>query len=166
MASAFAWLEERGSALLLVARSTTPAPGTLQTVRPRSINLVSVNVEVGEGKSIAALDLVDGWASHVLRLLHESGASVQDDDLASGAHDWIAALYLRDRVQRVVDAAVPATVEATDELFRSFTKPDEEQFLRRAAHDLPREPWWWGRIPTAGPVARELSAIERSQPGA
>jgi hypothetical protein len=88
-------------------------------------------------------------------------------ELVWGAHDWIAALYIRDRVQHAVDSRpahddVPATVQVTDELFRSFTTPDERHLLQRLADDSPREPWWWGRIPKSGPVASDLSAFAPS----
>jgi len=133
-------------------------------VRTRSVDLAVVSVDVGDGRSAQALDLVDSWASHVLRFCKESSTTSNDSDLAWGVHDWVAALYIRDRVQHAVDsqlndAQLPATVQVADELFRSFTTLDDDNRLRLAASDLPREPWWWARIPVGGPVATELSQI-------
>jgi len=129
----------------------------------RSADLISVNVQYEYGRTSRLLDLVDAWASHVLRLFRESQPSFAGED-AWGVHDFIAALYIRDRIDRGLDAfasddGAPPTLIVSDELFRSFTTEDSREKLQAVVRDAPREPWWWRRLPTTGPVVTELDAI-------
>ena len=127
----------------------------------RSSDLMATTIQLGHGREASCLDLIDSWSAHVVRLFRESSASGSSGS-DWGVHDYIAALYIRDQVQRCVLKVIPVggndpfTVQAADELFRSFTVPDTEDRLRAVGSDLPRSPWWWGRIPARGPVSRDL----------
>ena len=132
----------------------------------RSSELVQVTVDSGYGRSSKLLDLIDSWAAHVLRLLREAQPAFETPALAWGVHDFVAALYIRDRVQRGIlthstdlDATLPPTVVISDEVFRSFTAEDDGEDLKLVFSDIPSEPWWWQRIPKAGPVLTELQEI-------
>jgi hypothetical protein len=109
----------------------------------------------------SCLDLIDSWSAHVLRLGQEGNASESSESDWS-VHDYIAALYIRDQVQRCINQATsdvddcPFTVLTADELLRSFTLVDTDNLMHRVRSDLPSEPWWWGRIPARGPIARDL----------
>jgi hypothetical protein len=97
-------------------------------MRTRSVDLASVSIDAGDGRSAQALDLVDSWAGNVLRLFNESIAPPENVELVWGADDWVAALYMRDRVQRAIDSRsahddVPATVQVTDECFARSRRP-------------------------------------------
>ena len=109
-------------------------------------------------------DLMDAWAGRVLRFLRELDTSYDETPSAWGAHDLVAALYTRDRVEAGL-AVTPsddrrlAVVEATDELFRLFTVEDDADSLLLVGYDIPRSPWWWRRVPARGPVVIELTEI-------
>jgi hypothetical protein len=118
--------------------------------------------ETGHGRTVVVLDLIDSWAGHVLRLFRESTGQVPD---SWGAHDYIAALYVRDRLGNALKRMTneihrddPFSVQTIDSLFVSFTSADVEHQLRRFQDELPGDPWWWQRIPTTGPVATQLRA--------
>ena len=99
----------------------------------RSSALHGTSVRFG-GRNHDALDLVDAWASHVLRLFNEATADV-DEDVAWTMYDLIAAIYIRAALQRALDASaedLPSTVAVSDTMFRSFTVPDERKLLPRA----------------------------------
>lgn len=129
----------------------------------RSLDLTSSLVDLGEGRATPLLELVDAWAGHVLRLFHEARADV-DPRNAWGLHDFVAALHIRDRVQQGLDQLPddpqpPATVQAVDELFLSFTANVVGRLVA-AVRDLPDQPWWWDRVPVGGPVITDLAEIE------
>ena len=132
----------------------------------RSSELVQVTVDLGYGRSSKLLDLIDSWADHVLRFLREAHPAFDAPALAWGVHDFVASLYIRDRVQQGImaysmdfDATLPPTVVISDEVFRSFTAQDDRGDLRLVFNDIPSEPWWWQRVPKAGPVLTELQEI-------
>lgn len=124
--------------------------------------------EVRGGRSVYLLDLVDAWAADVWLFANEAAAPT--DPLADDrtVFDFIAALHLRnrlDRALRAIDGDVALScVAAADELFRRFTVFDGTQTLQRGYPDARREPWWWERVPTAGPVFDELVAKWGYQP--
>jgi hypothetical protein len=113
------------------------------------------------GEPIYLLDIVDSWARHVLRLAVEAAAPPDPTANTWGAHDYIAALHIRDRLEHALSTTQPvvelACVAATDELFRRFTVIDESGKLRGCGVDVPLEPWWWQRVPAEGPVAEDLT---------
>jgi hypothetical protein len=129
----------------------------------RSKDFAAITILTGHGRTANGLDLIDSWSAHVVRFALESGAS-EPSGTDWGVHDYIAALYIRDQVRLCVHQVTPTkedapfTVQAADELLRSFTVPDIDERLRHVANDVPRSPWWWGRIPSSGPVARDLEA--------
>lgn len=129
--------------------------------RSRSIELASLFVTRSD-EEFFLLDSVDSWAGHVNRFVKEASGSAPLGSTPWGAYDWIAALHLRDHLRRALselEIVEPlATIEVTDELFRRFTVPDESGLLRLSGmDDLPSEPWWWHRVPSAGPAADEFA---------
>ena len=67
-------------------------------------------------------------------------------------------------------ASATQAVERFDDLLRSFTEPDERGVVRRFSPDdadTDGQEWWWGRIPTSGPVREELESwwVRISPPG-
>jgi hypothetical protein len=124
----------------------------------RSADIISLTVRSGRRDALL-LDLFDSWAAHVLHLVREVESF--DPKQAWGAHDFLAAVYIRDRLDKGLagTGGTLAPVEVTDELFRRFTRPHGERSLRLLDPDVPDGPWWWRRVPTAGPVADELSDL-------
>ena len=128
--------------------------------------LSSTKIDMGNGKTISGLDLVDSWSARVLRLFHEAN-DPHSMSMSScwGVHDFIAALFIRDHLDNGIHhvnhegEADPFAVQVADELFQSFTVLDAKGRLRTARSDLSHEPWWWQRIPSRGPIRDELWAI-------
>ncbi|HTU87279.1 MAG TPA: hypothetical protein VMF57_16990 [Solirubrobacteraceae bacterium] len=111
------------------------------------------------GKDRPVLDLADSWAGHVLRFIREGSST--DVEACWGAHDYVPALIIRDALQRGLPdpTSPPAFIDITDQMFRSFTQPDEHADLRLVDHDHPHDEWWCRRIPKAGPIAAELQQL-------
>jgi hypothetical protein len=90
-----------------------------------------------------------------------------DDPGTWGAHDLVAALYIRDfladwisRLSAELHYKVITAIRPYDEKFLELTQPDGEHLVARAAAlSLEDKPWWWHRIPDSGPVLDELRAL-------
>jgi hypothetical protein len=128
-----------------------------RTIR-RSIDVSGVVAEYRADDPIYLLDLADGWAQHVLRFIAEAGSQETPPDFWGG-DDFIGALHLRSRLEEALrgEPIDLPTVAAVDELFRRFTKSDDDAWLQRSGHEIPSEPWWWQRVPAAGPAAKEMA---------
>lgn len=130
--------------------------------------LEAVVVDLGHGRSRTLPALVQGWADHVDRLVAERDLD-PDDGSRWSPHDLIAALFLRDFVERglrglpeEVAALGRRAVDPVDEAFDAFTVPDPEGLLRAWLPDEPLgDGWWWHRMPAAGPVAHDLHQFRR-----
>jgi hypothetical protein len=107
---------------------------------------------------IPLLGLVDSWARHVLRLANESKEPESVDTWI--AHDYLAALYIRDAVERGLLGETNPAVQVTDALLLTFTQTDEFGLLKLLDDEVPRDPWWWRQVPSAGPIADELQALQ------
>lgn len=107
--------------------------------------------------------LVKAWGQHVQKLVDDQRKEICEPDVW-GIHDYIAALYIRDRLsiecarqQSAVPEADRSLLETVDRAFEAFTEPDHERLLIRLepiVYDNSR--WWWGRIPKMGPARQEL----------
>lgn len=108
------------------------------------------------------IDLIEAWASRVLRFLDESNAS-DDADGAGGANDLIGAYHLRAALDVSMTAADAisdfAVVEVTDQLLRSFSRPEPLAHVQLIDGDVHTGEWWWTLIPTRGPVRREFDEL-------
>jgi hypothetical protein len=121
------------------------------------------SVSVNDHVVLTLGELVDGWSAHVHRLVVEQGASAGDQSVWI-AHDYVAAMQLRDAIARGVDKLAPALrsdadagVEAADRLFMDSTSPDEGGVVRAFAEiDTSHTGWWWSRLPRTGPIRAEL----------
>lgn len=127
--------------------------------------LSTTEIEFRPGHKLTVLQLIESWSSHVLRLYLERNETLESV-IVWGMYDLVAALFLRDRLERGLVAAgctsrVPAMVRAADELFLSFTTDDEAGLVSKLEPVAPDASWWWRRIPTCGPVAEELASLVR-----
>jgi hypothetical protein len=131
--------------------------------------LEAVVVDLGHDHRRSLAVLVRGWAEHVDRLVAERDLD-PDDGSRWTPHDLVAALYLRDFVERGLrdlpeDLAALGrrVVNPIDAAFDGFTAPDPEGLLRPWLSD--DEPlgdgWWWHRVPSSGPVAHDLRELRR-----
>lgn len=128
---------------------------------------LGAQVEFGPATQ-SLLDLIDAWAGRVLKLLSDTAPGVDPNDGATWTiHDLIGALYLRDAIERGLhklmeiagSTAELATVTAIDELFSTFTLDDERGVVHLVDTEAPNSPWWWRRLPMAGPIAAEAREI-------
>jgi hypothetical protein len=132
----------------------------------RTCEVASVSFTDTDGRILILGDVMDAWAGHVLRLWRECDTSYEETPGAWGAHDLVAALYIRDRVGVGLvacgcDQPTLPVVDATDELYKSFTVEDEGDSLLLVGYEVPRSPWWWRRVPARGPVVVELAEIAK-----
>jgi hypothetical protein len=131
--------------------------------------LEAVAVDLGHHRRRTLPVLVQGWADHVDRLVAERDLD-PDDGSRWTPHDLIAALYLRDFVERGLrdlpeDLAALGrrAVDPIDAAFDGFSVPDPESLLRAwIPGDEPLgDGWWWRRAPASGPVAHDLRELRR-----
>lgn len=106
-------------------------------------------------------ELSVAWAQHVDRLAKESGSKYSHEDDVWGVYDFVAALWIRERLESrlIGDATLREELSAnSDEMFLQFTRNDDDgrlaEYIDPASTDLG---WWWRRIPQSGPVADDLS---------
>jgi hypothetical protein len=130
-----------------------------------SVDLSQLTYLTSGGRELSLKQLIDHWNSHVDRLAKDVSENV-DDDHAWGAEDFLAALYVRQRLAGGSSSASPEVRElltekssASDDLFREITEPDGDCAVLRFAGE-PTHPgeWWWSRIPKRGLPRRELDA--------
>lgn len=128
-------------------------------------------VDLGHDRVRPLAGLIQGWADHVDRLVAERDVD-PDDGSRWTPDDLVAALYIRDFVERGLrhlpadlKPAARRAIEPVDAAFAGFTVQDSEGLLRRWLHgDEPGDGWWWGRVPTEGPVAHDLRELHRRSP--
>lgn len=131
--------------------------------------LRAVVVEVGPDRQIDISSALESWRLHVEKMVGD--LDLPDTDRAVwGAHDLLAALSMRNFVQRGLDmmddglaAKVKPLLLKLDEKFVSFTEEDEMALIGKV-DDLPSDSdyWWWRRIPVRGPIRRELDRIAKA----
>jgi hypothetical protein len=88
-----------------------------------------------------------------------------------GFHDYIAALLIRDRVEKYLPIApdfstarIAEFIKKYDDEFVSFTQDDHNELLidfattggGMADGQFMMDRWWWHRVPRSGPVIEEL----------
>ncbi|WP_157756682.1 hypothetical protein [Plantactinospora sp. KBS50] len=120
-------------------------------------------VSASPGRDIGLADLVGAWREHLSKL--ESDLLAPSDDRSIwGAHDYVAALVIRDLVAQGLALLSfdmrPRTERAVAELdqwFMNFTEPDPEGYAERIDGRVkPDREGWWYRIPKSGPVRDEM----------
>jgi hypothetical protein len=136
--------------------------GAAEDIDP--LTQVIVTLPYDRTKTLA--ELVNGWLKHVKRLQAEEHCSLQDPRVW-GAHDYIAALHLRDMVftgvdqfpSEIRDIAV-SRVTTADEAFKSFTEPDLRGVVDRFSGEQHVDSeWWWKRLSKSGPAREQLQQI-------
>ena len=110
--------------------------------------------------------VLTSWGAQVERLSEEAVAGVEPRD-ARTEHDFVGALYARDRVRRGLgavsgDLQVVASrlVERFDGQFRDMTEQDTGGLLDLVlVEDVPDTGWWWRRVPRRGPARAGVDQI-------
>ncbi|MDR6117703.1 hypothetical protein QE370_000887 [Aeromicrobium sp. SORGH_AS981] len=128
-------------------------------------DLEGIRVQLAHDRTFTMQGVVVGWQRHIARLAEEMRGPVRQETW--GAHDYFAALSLRDLVEtgryglaRRHDHLVAASVAATDELLREITEEDRRGVVVRYGEPEPSlsSRWWWHRLPTRGLVREELDS--------
>ncbi|MGC5033949.1 hypothetical protein [Micromonospora sp. DT229] len=123
----------------------------------------TVVVPVSPNISLGAMDLLRAWWEHLSKFTADLSVPPGDRSIW-GAHDYIAALILRDRLAAAISRVDPtrryrieSVVAEIDQLFMDFTEPDNDGCIERVdgRQDSSRG-WWWKRVPARGPVRAEL----------
>ncbi|SDJ32119.1 hypothetical protein SAMN05444157_2813 [Frankineae bacterium MT45] len=125
-----------------------------------SAPLDQVVVRLSATREITLAQLLEAWQAHVERIHIELDFN---RDVAWTAHDLVAALLLRDRIEDVL-ARQPAGVRAEaaevltgpDTMFSDMTVEDSDGLVRRFAENEEAEAWWWSRVPRRGPIRADL----------
>lgn len=131
----------------------------------RSLDLSTLTYLTSGGRNLSLQQLIDHWDAYVGKLARDLSENV-DDDHAWGAEDFVAALYVRQRLAGGSSRATPEAREAlkqrsaaSDDLFRKITEPDDVGVvLRFAGETAEHGDWWWWRIPMSGLPRREFDA--------
>lgn len=121
---------------------------------------LKVRVQFASGDQITLAELIDAWGGHVARLAEES--TQPETRETWGAHDFFAALHLRDCAERAlrvhggVEDLARSRLRPHDELPVSFTERDSGHLVRRFGEEPTTLGWWWDRIPRTGLVRGDL----------
>lgn len=134
--------------------------------------LDEIYVNISNETSLSLRQLLDGWSNHVGRIASEMRRPVSRETW--GAHDYFAALHLRDFIalgRSELGSADAAEVDyhllSADMKLRDITEDDTEALVLRFAalsEAEGREEWWWHRIPVAGLVRLELNDWRGASP--
>ena len=134
--------------------------------------LRAIQVPMGHGRERSAWELLAGWAYHVDRFVTEKDLTGEGARHAWNAHDYVAALIVRDlldRGMRSLDGAAAEHAERiageVDETLTTFTEEDRAGVLNRFAAEDVGPGWWWSRTPASGPVAVELRTFAERTAG-
>lgn len=107
-------------------------------------------------QSLAFVTELEGWAGRVLRLRRELEESIASHQVW-GPYDLVGACHNRDRLE-VMGVRRSRSLEAVDELFRSFTEEVGTGWVDAIGlADQTGNEWWWQRVPSRGPVREELA---------
>lgn len=114
-------------------------------------------------RSIGVADAAHAWWKHVSKFEADLTAS-PDDRSIWGAHDFVAALVIRDAVDEgisrlesdLVRIIKPAISDA-DQRFLDFTEVDADGSIEKIeGRSAQGRGWWWARIPKRGPIRDEI----------
>lgn len=124
-----------------------------------------MQIQLRPGLTRTLEELLEGWERHVLRLSSEM--SERMTETTWGAHDYFAALHLRDVIEdgrfqldHHADEELSLRLGLSEETFLAFTEVDHNDSVVRFGEQsvAPHDRWWWRRIPRAGLVRSELDA--------
>ena len=125
--------------------------------------LRDVRVELGPTKSSSLGELMYAWKLHIDKLIGDTLRFSGDRSLW-GAHDYVAALVIRDSIETGLGLLgadhrklMGTSLTDTDSMFKEYTEEDRDGCTGRIlGEEVTDRPWWWGRIPRQGPVRREI----------
>ncbi|WP_134765113.1 hypothetical protein [Nocardioides sp. 1609] len=128
----------------------------------------TVSVALNPYVSLSMGELLDGWRSHVRRLSVELDAETSDR-ATWGAHDYAAALHIREAFERGLAllqaqdrADAKREVADSDQYLQTRTEPDVGGLLNELlSAEATSDSWWWHRVPKRGPVRDELESYKR-----
>jgi len=142
---------------------------TSELTRDEVDALTTTTVDVSASRSLSLIDLLTAWSRHVEKIDSDRGRSF-DDRSVWVAHDFVAALAIRDFVEEgrdSLDATIQDKIEQylqqVDSKFRAVTQDDSRHLVGRVAErDVTTKAWWWRRVPESGPVLQDMQNYARS----
>lgn len=111
-----------------------------------------------------AIGFAAAWHTHVLEL---ERATTAGDEHPWTAHDFLAALTVRDHLQSAL-RLLPVTLREhmaeltgpVDDRYRACTVADTAKVVPIAAgFDIGDRGWWWFRVPDGGEIGATLAAL-------
>ncbi|WP_190816524.1 hypothetical protein [Saccharopolyspora pogona] len=125
--------------------------------------LSATMVDVAPSRSVALAELIEAWRRHVDKIDSDRARSA-DDRSVWVAHDLVAALSLRDFVQKgrdlldsVLRDKVDRHLDQVDSRFLDITEEDARNLVGVVAErDVTTKGWWWHRIPDSGPMREDI----------
>lgn len=120
-------------------------------------------VQVSPENAVGVGGLLRAWWEHVSKLVSDLSVPPNDHGVW-GAHDYLAALIIRDRLAeglshidpKIMRAVAPAVTEA-DKMFEGYVEMDADGCASRIdGRSHSAKAWWWERVPKAGPVRDEI----------
>jgi hypothetical protein len=126
-------------------------------------SLSALEVPLSTSRSATLIDLLLSWSGHIDKIASDL-VKADDDRTVWGAHDLVAALYIRDRIEGCLadletqlGLKVGRFLVDADERFNSLTDFDDRGLVEVVdGTSDPGRGWWWRRIPKAGPIHREI----------
>ena len=122
--------------------------------------LDQVVVRLSDTREITLTGLIGAWRAHVERIHDELGF---DRGTGWTAHDLVAALLLRDRIEDTLEGQSSAVrseaqdlLAGADGMFSAMTVDDVDGLVRGFAENAGAVGWWWSRLPRRGPIRAEL----------
>lgn len=123
--------------------------------------LRAISVDMGHGRRLSLHDLITSWHRDVERLRREAAGEAADPRSTRNEHDYVGVLLLRDRLENALREVghhrARTLVDQVDATLRSFTGESPAELLAGIADVSPHDrAWWWRRIPSTGPLRRDL----------
>ncbi|MGB3438435.1 MAG: hypothetical protein WBA97_06735 [Actinophytocola sp.] len=134
--------------------------------------LSEARVDLSMTRTSSLGELIYAWKLHITKLVGDMLRSSEDRTLW-GAHDYVAALVLRDSIEAGMDLLgvedrkiARVLLNDIDSLFKGYTEEDHDGCTSRIiGKESVGLSWWWGRIPRQGPVRREIEVQYRHYAG-
>lgn len=125
--------------------------------------LNEVTVAISPSRTLGLADAVRAWWEHVSKLEHDV-LLPRDDPSIWGAHDFIAALVIRDvvaagiaRLSMDLKNKLQPAVASTDQRFLDYTEADSDGCIEKIdGRPNSHRGWWWQRAPKTGPIQDEI----------
>jgi hypothetical protein len=123
--------------------------------------LVAVLVRVSPEREVSLAELVASWGAHLGKIAKDMEQPI--GPMTWGAHDYFAALSIRDLIQfsceglnQDLRGVTASRTAVADQSLCTFAELDERGLVVRFGDPPAPISWWWKRIPLSGLIRDEL----------